>query len=752
MKRGLPPLLPLGEQLLEELLGALISTRPDGEIVAWNSEASDLFGFTAEEAIGQSVFDTIVPSESEEERRKWTEAAAAPGPTIYEGVRRRKDGLFMYVDVVAKAINDRAGSRYLISNERDTTPIRYQREAKILQTRFGGVIEAAPDAIVLVDRGGRISLVNPEVERLLGYGREELLGKPVDLLVPDRFRDTHSAHRSGYFADPRTRAMGIGLQLSALKKDGTECPVEISLSPLEVGNEVFAIASIRDVTERRRTEARFRALLESAPDAMVIVDRSGRIALVNSQLEQLFGYTRDELIEKPVDALVPTRFRGVHPGHRTGYLSDPHARPMGTGLDLWARRKDGSEFPVEISLSPVETEEGTLVTASIRNVSERKLSEERRRKNTESRFRRESEARREVQEYLDAMSTLNAKVAWDGTILLVNRIAQEASGLSLDALLETAFADAPWWSWDDDLRTRMAEAFEEALSGTTVTGEENFRIFDVQVPVSFSLVPIAGADGKVAYIVMEARDISRLVAAEHALRTANEELEAFTYSVSHDLRAPLRQVDGFSKVLREHLGDDVDPKTDHLMQRIENGTRHMGQLVDDLLYLARVGRQDLRVRPTPLESVVQETIGDLKADAKDRKIEWRVGELPVADCDPGLVRIVFTNLLSNAVKYSRPREVAVIEVGSCKRQGTQAFFVRDNGVGFDAKYADKLFGVFQRLHRADQFEGSGVGLATVRRIVHKHGGEIWAQAEKSIGATFTFTLGPAGKADPAESR
>ena len=239
----------------------------------------------------------------------------------------------------------------------------------------------------------------------------------------------------------------------------------------------------------------------------------------------------------------------------------------------------------------------------------------------------------------------------------------------------------------------------------------------------------------------DVQSITRRVEAEEALQLANRELEAFTYSVSHDLRAPLRQIDGFSRILSESLWYDLDDKARHYLTRIQEGTKHMGRLVDDLLALARLGQQSPRARETALTPIVLDVIAGLGADATEREVEWRVGELPTAVCDPGLMHIVFTNLASNALKYTRPRSRATVEIGCMSHEGRPALFVRDNGVGFNMKHADKLFGVFQRLHRSEEFEGTGVGLATVQRIVHKHGGEIWADAAPDAGATFYFTLG-----------
>ncbi len=237
---------------------------------------------------------------------------------------------------------------------------------------------------------------------------------------------------------------------------------------------------------------------------------------------------------------------------------------------------------------------------------------------------------------------------------------------------------------------------------------------------------------------------SKVAEVNRQLETVNKELEAFSYSVSHDLRAPLRHIDGFSKMLVEEYAEGLPEGAARYLTRIREGTRRMGQLVDDLLNLGRVGRRELTPQVTGLGSLVQEVVGELKAETTGREVEWRIGALPFVDCDPALIKQVFANLLSNAFKFTHPRPRALIEVGTMIQDGRTAVFVRDNGVGFSMKYADKLFGVFQRLHRQEDFEGTGVGLATVQRIIHKHGGKIWAEAELDRGSTFYFTLGSLG--------
>ncbi len=240
---------------------------------------------------------------------------------------------------------------------------------------FEQLLEAAPDAIVGVDESGQIVLVNSQTETLFGYAREDLLGELVEVLVPVRFRAAHPKHRAAYFAEPRTRPMGAGLDLYGLRRDGSEFPAEISLSSIETESGRLATAAIRDVTQHRAAERKFEQFLEFAPDAIVGISSDGSIALVNQQTESLFGYRREELIGQSIEILIPRRFREAHPGYRERYFEEPRTRAMGAGVELFAVRKDGTELPVEISLSSIETEDGILATAAVRDISDRAESE-----------------------------------------------------------------------------------------------------------------------------------------------------------------------------------------------------------------------------------------------------------------------------------------------------------------------------------------------------------------------------------------
>jgi len=237
---------------------------------------------------------------------------------------------------------------------------------------FRVAIEAAPTGMLMIDRAGRITLVNAQVERLFGYSRTELIGAPMDGLVPERYRGNHPTYRESYFAEPRVRAMGMGRELFGLRKDGGEIPVEIGLTPVNTSEGEFVVSSIVDITERKRSEELFRRALEAAPTGMLMVDTDGAIALVNAQIETLFGYSRAELIGMPVEQLIPARFRDKHPLFRQAFFTAPQTRAMGAGRDLYGRHKDGTEVPIEIGLNPLVTSGGRFVLSSIVDITERK--------------------------------------------------------------------------------------------------------------------------------------------------------------------------------------------------------------------------------------------------------------------------------------------------------------------------------------------------------------------------------------------
>jgi PAS domain S-box-containing protein len=265
---------------------------------------------------------------------------------------------------------------------------------RISEEQFRLIVEAAPNGIVVVNETGEILLVNIEIEKMFGYIRADLIGRPVEILVPERFRHRHPSFRGDFMRQPEARPMGAGRDLFGLRKDGSEFPVEIGLKPIQTGQGTLILSSVVDITERKRAEERFRLVVESAPNGIVMVDRKGTILLVNASIEKFFGYHRDELVGKPIEMLVPERFRIRHPEYRREFMANPKTRPMGAGRDLFGLRKDGTEFPVEIGLNPIETEQGTLVLSTIVDITERKQIERERGELLE----REQDARKQAEE------------------------------------------------------------------------------------------------------------------------------------------------------------------------------------------------------------------------------------------------------------------------------------------------------------------------------------------------------------------
>jgi len=418
-----------------------------------------------------------------------------------------------------------------------------------------------------------------------------------------------AAERAGWLATPGALLISVAAGVA-----GT------STATLLVARWLNRVATSRDATENTQAEAEiarghalFEGLFEYAPDAVIAVDMEGCVRLVNRQAEELFGYSKQELLGLPVETLLPDRARPSHIALRERYTASPDRRPRRD--DVIGLRKDGAEFPAAVALGPINLSSGMLVLASVRDVSEERQDK-------------------------DTIQRLKA-------------------------------------------------------------------------------------------------DLSRNA---DELKTVNDELKSFSYSVSHDLRAPLRSMVGYSTIILEDFDDALPPEAKGHLGRIIAATNKMGELIDGLLALSRIIRRDMVRQNVDLSVLAEEALQHLRAGTPARDVSIRVAEKLRVVGDRQLLQIAVTNLVDNAWKFTRHTAHPKIEVGVAIEKGQPVYFVRDNGVGFDMKYADKLFGAFQKLHGERDYEGPGIGLATAHRVILRHGGALWATAEPGQGATFYFTL------------
>jgi PAS domain S-box-containing protein len=626
-----------------------------------------------------------------------------------------------------------------------------------MEGRYRALLEAAPDAMVVVNQDGLIVLVNAQAESQFGYRRDELLGQTVNDIIPTGFAERLIADDLRSTADALAQQIGTGIDLTGLRKDGSEFPIEMMLSPLESAEGVLVTAAIRNITVRKaaerhlaQMESRYRGLLEAAPDAMIVVNHEGIIVLLNAQAETQFGYRRDELLGQGVTAIIPEGFAERLIADDLRSAAEALAQQIGTGIELIALRKDGSEFPIEIMLSPLESADGILVTAAVRNISARKAAE-RHLAQMEGRYRGLLEAAP------DAMVVVNQ----DGQIVLLNAQAEtqfgyrrdELLGQQVTAIIPEGFAER---LIADDLRSAAEALAQQIGTGIELIGR---RKDGSEFPIEIMLSPLDSAEG--ILVTAAIRNISARKAAEHQLASkvvelsrSNEELGQFAYIASHDLQEPLRMVASYTQLLSKRYKGRLDADADEFIAFAVDGANRMQRLIQDLLHLSRIGTKGKDLVDTSSEDALQQALRNLQAAIAESGAVVRHDLLPDVLADDGQLVALFQNLVGNAIKYQKPG-VPLVTVSAARDADRKWLFsIQDNGLGIDAKYFDVIFGMFQRLHRRDEFAGTGIGLAICKKIVERHGGTISVESEPGRGSIFRFAL--AGSDDslptPVEGR
>ena len=530
---------------------------------------------------------------------------------------RGKDGRYHWIHDEARLLRDAAGNpAEVVGSWVDITERRQADESlRVSEERLRLLVGSVRDyAIYMLDPDGHVRSWNAGAQHIKGYTAAEILGQHFS-----RFYTPEDAAAGRPAAALRAAAAGGRYEEEnwRVRKDGTRFWADVVITALrdEHGVLVGFAKVTRDLTERKRaeqalraSEERFRILAVTANDAILSADGDGNITYFNPGAERIFGFTAEEVSGRPLTTLMPERFRDAHRAGLARYVATGEPRVIGRTVELAGRRKDGTEFPLELSLATWKQGAEIAFTAIVRDITSRKA------------------------------------------------------------------------------------------------GEEQLRSYATQ------------------------------------LEAANKELEAFSYSVSHDLRAPLRSLDGFSQALLEDYHARLDDTGRDFLQRVRAASQRMGTLIDDLLSLSRVTRGELQVAEVDLSALATALAAELQKSDPQRAVTFTIAPDLIARADAGLLRIVLQNLLANAWKFTGKRARAHVEVGAIAHDGRRAFFVRDDGAGFDMAYAAKLFGAFQRLHGAAEFPGSGIGLATVQRIIHRHGGEVWAEGAPDRGATFYFTL------------
>lgn len=671
---------------------ALVVLDERGVILALNERAARLAGSAKTQILNRPIGELLEGDSSATAAQGL--ASAEPGARMVLRLRCA-DGRVLSIDGRVRKLTSGGAERLVLALREAPTP-------DLSRLTAPGMLEAAPDAMVVVDRYGTIVLANTQMELLFGYRRDELLGRPIEAVIPERFRQRHPRHRAEYFAHPKVRAMGSGLELHGLRKDGSEFPVEVSLSPMEGDDDLLVCCAIRDVTARRKSEDKFRGLLESAPDAMVIVDPDGRIVLVNAQTERLFGYAREELVGQWVEILVPERYRKAHPGHRSRYFLDPQARAMGTGLELHGRRKNGEEFGVEISLSPLHSEDGVYVSSAIRDITER----------------RRTELAARLAAIVESSNDAIFRVTTDASIETWNSAAERLLGFTPAQILGSSL-DRLWNSDTEEL----GKLLQAIRSGARVDDYETSLAHrnGERIEVALTFAPVRDAQGRLLGASTVARDIGARKNAERRLMSSLREKEVLLKEVHHRVKNNLQVITSILSL------QSFRTESSELRAILADAQNRVGliALFHEKLYqstdLARVGFGEY------LEELARRMVSQYSDPSRVIELVLRFDDVRLGVDRAIPCGLIVNELLTNSLKHGfRGRASGVLTV-EMRQTGRQVrLVVSDDGVGLPEEL--------------DLASATTLGLQLVSTFVEQLGGELALQRGNGVSVAVTFDV------------
>jgi PAS domain S-box-containing protein len=739
--------------------GAAVCDPDTNRILVCNPAFASMYKCRVEDIVGAS-FLSLYAAGDYEHVRSHIQRADQIGISRFEATMVRKDHTIFPVQTDVVSVRGEGGEllRRVITAQDISERKQIEATLRSSQAQVAGVISSAMDAIISIDADQRIILFNPSAEKMFRCSQTEAIGQPLDRFLPERFREAHRKQVQ-YFGKTgiTNRAMRGFADVVGLRNDGEEFPCEASISQMEVDGKKIYTVILRDVSERVEAEKnlrRFQLLSEHSRDIILFMDyEDGRILEANTAAIRSYGFTRDEILNLTLFDLVPRETKELTARHMD------QANTQGIIFETIHRRKDGTTFPVEVSAQGATISGVRTLISIIRDITERKQIEQ----ELKSAY---DDLERKVQERTAALTEANALLQAlmdympdhiyfkDTQSRFIRSSRSQATMLGLsdpsEAIGKTDFDFFP------QAAQFFAQEQEVIRTGKPIVGLEEWVVWPDGRETCFSTtkLPLRNPQGEtigifgISHDITERKRIEQEIRQLNAdlelqaeqLRAANKELEAFSYSVSHDLRAPLRAIDGYTRILLEDYEPLLDEEGKRICGVISREARRMGQLIDDLLTFSRLGRKDLFTTGIDMEDLVRSVLAELVKDEDQQRIDLQIGTLPAVRGDASLIRQVWANLLDNALKFTSRKERAVIEVGATTSQAELIYYVRDNGAGFEMAYADKLFGVFQRLHSEREFSGTGVGLAIVQRIIHRHGGRVWAEGEVEKGATFYFAL------------